>query len=596
MNKLNSIYSSSLFLKIIFVISAFIIFFISAITFKHLTTIKKTSFSVERSYHVSLELERLISYIKDAETGQRGFLLSKDSTFLKPYYESRIKIDKSFNRLAAFTKDNPEQQKNITKLKFLINKRKNYLSKNIYLILNSEIRKDEFLHNLNIGKITMDSIRTHIDNMDQIENKLFKSRTLEYNSTMSYTPIIIYITLLCTLLLIVFSFIKINQDLKRLKSSNDKLSIADESSKMAEIVGNYGSWQLDLDTQLYTFSNNEFRLLGCEPESFETSMQNYMKYVHPEDANIFVENIKKMVENKNLTPFNYRVIKANGELRYFTRIARHLTDSSGKEMLIGVTNDITEDYIAKQLVEERNIQLEANNNELSAFNYVASHDLQEPLRKIQTFISRLNEKEAESFSDAGKEYMNRIQNATNRMRLLIDDLLQFSRTNKTEKVFENADLNDLLENSKQELSQQIEDKKAEITNDTLPTTKVIPFQIQQLFTNLINNSLKYSKIDVIPVIHINYQKIVAENEDQIPINNKTKFHKITFTDNGIGFEQEYEEKIFLLFSRLHNKNVYSGTGIGLAICKKIIENHKGYLFALGKPDVGATFTIYLPVI
>ncbi len=594
--KLNTLYRSSAFVKIVFVISVFIIFFISAITFKHLTSVKKTSFYVERSYHVSLELERVISYMKDAETGQRGFLLSKDSTYLKPYKESKFKIDKSFKRLSQLTKDNPEQQRNIIKLQFLINKRKNYLSKNIYLVQNSKIKREEFLNNLKIGKITMDSIRSQIDNMNRIENHLFKTRTANYKSTMEFTPIIIYITLVITLLLIFISFVKISKDLKTLKSSIAKLVIADESSKMAEIVGNFGSWQFDLEKKIYIFSDNEYRLLGCEPNAFEPTLENLLKYVHPDDNKLVFESLNKMVETQNLPAFTYRVITNDEEIRYLSAIAQSLTDKFGNKIMIGVTNDITTEYLATQLIEERNRELESNNKELSAFNYVASHDLQEPLRKIQTFISRIADKEQEKFSDSGKEYMSRIQNAIDRMRLLIDDLLQFSRTNKAEKVFEDVDLNSLLENSKQELSQSIEDKKAVITQHKLPTVKVIPFQIQQLFTNLISNSLKYSKAEIAPTINIEYEEISAKNIKNIPAKKGMKFHKITFTDNGIGFEQDYAEKIFALFSRLHNKNEYSGTGIGLAICKKIAENHQGYIFAEGEPNKGATFTFFLPIV
>jgi len=594
--KINPVYRSPVFLKIVFILSIFIIFFISAITFKHLTSIRKTSHYVEKSYHVSLELERLISYLKDAETGQRGFLLSKDSSYLVPYKTSKIKIERSFNRLSALTKDNPEQQKNIDKLKFLINKRKNYLSKNLYLVRNKNFNNAEFISNLKIGMLTMDSIRGHINTMDAIEDRLFKERTDDYNYTMKFTPIIIYITLLITLFLIVVSFVKINKDLIRLKSSNAKLVIADESSKMAEIVGNFGSWQYDIEKKEYQFSDNEYRLLGCEPNSFDANLENFLKYVHPEDYNYVVENVTKMEESEDLPPFNYRIIRADGEIKYLSGIARSLTDRLGNKILIGVTNDITQEYSATRLIEERNRELEANNKELSAFNYVASHDLQEPLRKIQTFISRIEEKESEKFSDSGKEYMSRIQNAADRMRLLIDDLLQFSRTNKTEKVFEKANLNTLLENSKQELSQTIEDKKAIIKNEELPISNVIPFQIQQLFTNLLNNSLKYSKKDSAPTITIRYELVSADTEVQIPNSTKDKFHKITFKDNGIGFEQEYADKIFVLFGRLHNKNEYSGTGIGLAICKKIVENHKGYIFAEGEPGIGSVFKVYLPLL
>ena len=180
------------------------------------------------------------------------------------------------------------------------------------------------------------------------------------------------------------------------------------------------------------------------------------------------------------------------------------------------------------------------------------------------------------------------------MRILIEDLLQFSRTNKTEKIFEDADLNLLLDNAKQELTQIIEEKQAIIESSELPTLKVIPFQIQQLFINLIGNSLKYSKENSTPIIKITCSKIVANDDEFLP-NNNMKYHKIIVEDNGIGFDQEYVKKIFILFSRLHNKNEYAGTGIGLAICKKIVENHHGFIFAKGVLNQGATFFIYLPI-
>jgi light-regulated signal transduction histidine kinase (bacteriophytochrome) len=155
-------------------------------------------------------------------------------------------------------------------------------------------------------------------------------------------------------------------------------------------------------------------------------------------------------------------------------------------------------------------------------------------------------------------------------------------------------LNALLENAKQELTQIIDEKKAIIESVELPELKVIPFQIQQLFINLIGNSLKYSKENTAPIIKINCSTIVA-NDDEILPHNNMKYYKITVEDNGIGFEQEYVRKIFILFSRLHNKNEYAGTGIGLAICKKIVENHKGFIFAKGELNQGATFFVYLPV-
>ena len=319
-----------------------------------------------------------------------------------------------------------------------------------------------------------------------------------------------------------------------------------------------------------------------------------MKYIHLEDINSFRDSMSKMKENEKLAPITYRVTRKDRKTRYFRTTGRIVTNKFGDEILIGTTSDVTDEVLASLSLEQQNIELEASNKELLAFNYVASHDLQEPLRKIQTFVSRLSDKEYENLSDNGKEFMVRINSSVERMRILIDDLLQYSRTTKTEKVFEEINLNELLENAKLDLAQSIEEKNAIIESKTLPELKVIPFQIQQLFINLISNSLKYSKADIAPKIKILCKKVIAADEELIPKKNKDRFYKITFTDNGIGFEQEYAEKIFVLFNRLHNKNEYAGTGIGLAICKKIVENHKGFIFAKSKPNGGATFTIYLP--
>lgn len=587
------LHKSPLFLKIIFVVSVAIIFFIGGITFKHITVLKKSSDYVNNSYEVNIELERLISYIKDAETGQRGYILSKDKIFLEPYYNSKTLVKKSFKRVSTLTANSRTQQSNLKKLLYFINKKQNGLSKTLYLHELGINNEETFKSNLIVGRQTMDSIRLKIEDMISTQKTLLQNRQQDYEATMNYTPLLIYLTLIVTLILITIAFIKMNRDLVLLRKTINTLSVANEANNLAEIVGGFGSWQLNLETNQYIFSDNEYRLIGCDPQSFEASRATFLKFVHPDDLEFVKQNTSNILNDNDLPPFTYRIIRKDNEIRYFRSLGRIVNITSGNKTFIGTTSDVTEEVYAKNLVEERNRELESSNKELTAFNYIASHDLQEPLRKIEIFMSRLVSKDYANLSTAGQQYVASIQSSANRMRVLIKDLLHFSRINKAEKIFEEADLNYLLETAKHELAPTIEEKKARIESNELPTLNVIPFQIQQLFINLISNSLKYSKENSIPIIEINCEMIDAHEVEILPDNN-IKYYKITFKDNGIGFEQEYAAKIFILFNRLHNKNEYQGTGIGLAICQKIVENHKGFIVAKGELNVGSTFTVYLP--
>jgi light-regulated signal transduction histidine kinase (bacteriophytochrome) len=218
------------------------------------------------------------------------------------------------------------------------------------------------------------------------------------------------------------------------------------------------------------------------------------------------------------------------------------------------------------------------------------------LRKVQTFISRIREVDASTIPDKVKEYLAGIEKATVRMQIFIMDLLVYSRANKAEKRFIRADLNEILENAKRDLSQRIEEKNVIInTTSLLPKLNVISFQIHQLFINLISNSIKYSKPEINPIITIKTKIIKGKDIPGLPSDIEKRYYKISFSDNGIGFDQQYAEQIFTLFFRLHSNKEYSGTGIGLAICKVIVENHKGFIVAEGLPGVGSTIIVYLPV-
>jgi signal transduction histidine kinase len=209
-------------------------------------------------------------------------------------------------------------------------------------------------------------------------------------------------------------------------------------------------------------------------------------------------------------------------------------------------------------------------------------------------LTLIAERELTNLSDTSKDYMKRTIRSAEQMQQLIIDLLAYSRTTGSEEHFKKTDLNDILRQVRNELKETIEAKNASIQIDNLPALNIIPFQIRQLFTNLLSNSLKFTRPGVQPHIVIKYEIVDGAAIETIKVNTAKKYFSFAIIDNGIGFEKKYNEKVFGLFQRLNSRNTYSGTGIGLSICKKIVDNHGGIITAHGEPDKGATFTIYLP--
>lgn len=263
---------------------------------------------------------------------------------------------------------------------------------------------------------------------------------------------------------------------------------------------------------------------------------------------------------------------------------------------VGVGLDIHEQKITEEkleeLVEKRTEELQRSNNELKRSNqnleefaHAASHDLKEPVRKIHFFTQQLKEQLGKYVNEIENRSFQRIENATERMRNLIDDLLLYSHASQKPHEKELIDLNQKVQRVIEDLELDIHEKKAVITVGKLPKIKGYRRQIQQLFQNLLSNALKYSKADVPPYIDITASELIEYDK---------LYYMISVKDNGIGFEQEYEEKIFQMFSRLHGRHEYSGTGVGLSIVKKVIENHNGFIRVVSEPGAGSTFKIFLP--
>lgn len=291
----------------------------------------------------------------------------------------------------------------------------------------------------------------------------------------------------------------------------------------------------------------------------------------------------------------------------------HITslDLGDRNVLVCVQRDITEEKRTKEALEksreelerkvdertkelkEANERLERSNAELEQFAYITSHDLQEPLRKIKTFAYRIEDELKDHPNEQVKTYLQKLINSSDRMSTLIRDLLNYSRLAKQKQQYETINLNELLNDVLGDFEILMQQKKAEVIWEPLPTIKGIALQITQLFFNLIGNSLKFSKPNERPVIEIKSRKI--DQQDQIELSlPHTDFYEISFSDNGIGFDPKYKEQVFEIFQRLHSREQYAGTGIGLALTKKVVENHCGKIVAEPEEGRGTTFKVYLP--
>ncbi|GAB2556891.1 chemotaxis protein CheB [Spirosoma areae] len=339
----------------------------------------------------------------------------------------------------------------------------------------------------------------------------------------------------------------------------------------------------------------------------------WKKIIHPDDWEENKERWQHSINTGNDFELEHRFLNAAGDYKWhLSRGLAQKNEAGNITMWIGTNTEIDEQkkqkeelekavaertcelQQANEILEEKNGDLQQMNKELEAFTYVSSHDLQEPLRKIQTLASRILEKEQANLTENGKDSFRRLQKAAERMQQLIQDLLAFSRLSTAERTFETTDLSLLINEVVSELSDTIAEKHATIDTTKLGPATVIVFQFRQLMHNLIGNALKFSNPAIPSHIRIESRLTTGSNVKNSTLLPEKNYCHITVIDNGIGFDPQYSERIFNVFQRLHGNEQYNGTGIGLAIVKKIVGNHNGMITATGKINEGARFDIYIP--
>ncbi|KQB38627.1 sensor histidine kinase [Flavobacterium aquidurense] len=375
------------------------------------------------------------------------------------------------------------------------------------------------------------------------------------------------------------------------------LQIEDRKKRAAELV---------IANKELAYQNQEKEKRAAELVIANTELAYQNQEKEKRAAELVIANTELTYQNKEKEKRAAELVIANAELTYQNnekeKRAAELAIANAE---LAFQNEEKEKRAAELFIanaeltfqnnekEKRAAELLLANNELQAFTYISSHHLQEPLRKIQVFSNRITTDEYQNLTDKGKHYFERIEVAAFHMQALINDLLTYSRTNVTEKKFENTKLNDIIDKVLEDLKEEITAKKAIIEIFGNCTAFIIPSQFHQLICNLVSNSLKFSTTEKTP--HITIESIYTKPKTK-KNQSFTNYCHITINDNGIGFEPQFETRVFEMFQQLNNKKDYKGTGIGLAIVKKIVENHNGMITATGKPGLGAKFDIYIPVV
>src|ERR1043165_115582 len=344
-----------------------------------------------------------------------------------------------------------------------------------------------------------------------------------------------------------------------------------EAQKLAKV----GSWEFDFDTNELKWSKEQYHIFEMEEAPPDQLFELCRQKIHPDDLSAMDEAIRIGREKGQGVVYEHRVICKDGSVKYLLGIGETFKGYNGKRnMLRGTVQDITERKRAEETSRKFAI-LESKSKEMEQFAYIASHDLREPLLTIKNYIDLFSDEYKGKLDGDSDEYLFRISRAASRMDELMKGLLDYSRLRKM-KELQPVDCNEVLKQVMADLNLLIDNTQAVITSGELPVLKTYPLEIKQLFQNLLTNALKFRKKETNP--HIS-----------ITANKQNGVWTFKFADNGIGIEATDHEKIFGLFQRLHNRNQYQGSGIGLAYCKKIVELHHGTIWVKSEPGVGSEF-------
>lgn len=594
---------------------------------------------VDHTYEVLSTLDRIIDGVKDSERGRRGYIIARKETYLKTYEAGVANTQESLTKLRILTVDNPPQQRRQDELEIVIAQRLNILKKSIALWDKNQSDLNTQIALTDEGVKLLTEIEAKIALMNTEEQSLLKIRSDLTNASVSNTTIAMGLgyalsfAILVTIYFFLDKQIRISQGIQaRLEQRSQMLDLANEELEIRveqrtkvlktnedlyrTLTNNFPRglvFLFDQDLRYFLAAGTELALIGVSREGLEgkTLWESFSAETCEGVEPLYraalageTQNVEFAYQGKIYSLYTCPVLNEQGEILAGMLIAQDITlEKRAEEILINArdileievkrqtqeltdTNLTLQSEIAERLAVERQLRqlttnLQRSNQELEQFAYVASHDLQEPLRAVTSYTQLLAKRYQGNLDDRADKYIGYIVDGATRMQQLIQDLLTYSRVGRYELKLEATDCNGIVEQVLRNLQVAIAENAGRVICGDLPTINADSSQIGQLFQNIIGNAIKYHGVES-PEVHIS-----ATRQE----------HKwlFAFRDNGIGIDPQYFDRIFVLFQRLHTRQEYAGTGIGLALCKKIIERHHGEIWVESELGKGTTFYLTLPI-
>lgn len=602
----------NIYVRFIFLAALIVLISVSLMTYRNLDNYINEVKLVRHSNLVFRVVENVLSAVKDAETGHRGYQLTGDSSYLEPYHLSIQELPSMLHELDSLVQDNDKQKRYVDTLVQLIS--------NQYLLINrilsnaerSSLYMDRYESKLlKDGKNNMSRIRNTVSKIRNLEEEVYVNRIATEEGYRNIAPFSLLAFTILSVFGVAFLFARVigaleqKREAEKVLKENLKTLEREISEKQfaQSTIQNILDHSLDGIMAFASIRNEQGEIIDFKwilanfissqtlGRGRENLIGSNLLDVVPDANNMGLFEIYKQVVVTGVSRQFERDFNLRGEVKWFYMAAVKLGDG-----LIVTYTDVTGKHVAEDQMRKYSEELKRSNQDLEQFAYVASHDLQEPLRKIRAFGDRLAARYEDKLDEIGSEYITRMQQASARMQKLIEDLLSFSRISSGQEQFTRVDLTAVVNEVVDDIEGQILREKAKVGIKAIAEINGDRGQIRRLFQNLISNAIKFHKQGATPVVEISGSIVSGtdmEKEFGFPLS-ENSYVRIVVKDNGIGFDEKYADKIFNIFQRLQGRAEFEGTGIGLAICRKIMTNHRGYIRARSVINQGSEFILIFP--